>query len=289
MKKLISLLTIAFVATFAFADEPQYSGFRYIPEYTSKGELVTGDTTLRELGKIVYTEDRIVGERNVWGMRGFFVGLEAAAVVAQPTVTFKYSDNVVDDAKFSAQEGLQFTGEFGGRIGLNLNDKHRVYLGYRYQKEVNFDSINRVSYGGKDFVDYDVSVALNTHKVIFGYDYLWRSFNQNRAYVGAYVGYGRSFAKIEADQYAALDLFGMTTYTQAYNFSDSVKYNSGIFGVNLGHTFKIVKGHELEVGVRAEYAYSTPRSLDLNEEDYTTRVHNLSFGLFGTYTFNVDF
>lgn len=255
MKYFVSMIAASAILSTAMADEsvePNYSGYRYIPTHTQDGTEINGDTTLRELGKIVYTDGMIVGERNKSDIRGLYVGLEAGLSATQQAITIKNGDREDLGTK---NLGGRLAGEFGANLGMNLNDKHRVYLGYRWQMPSSFTD------------GYEIKTQ--THKVVFGYDYLWRSFGENRAFAGIYAGYARAIS----------DFY--------YNKDKEVTlgFNELLVGLNLGHTFKVYKGHEFELGIRTEYAHSAAKHY--NGQSFRERALNL--GLFGRYNFNFDF
>lgn len=259
MKSFVSIVAAtAILSTAAFCDEttePSYSGYRYIPTHTQDGAEITGDTTLRELGKIAYIDGRIVSERNKSGIRGFFLGLEAGLTGTQQHIKVR-GDNEADLGVRNL--GGRLAGEFGANLGMNFNDNHRVYLGYRWQMP-------------SSFIDSNINIDTSAHKILLGYDYLWRSFNENRAFVGLYGGYARAESEVD-------DPTGQSG-------SSTLGFNQLVLGVNLGHTFKAYKGNEFEVGIRTEYAHSAIRHYEGN----TYKARALNLGLFGRYNFNFDF
>lgn len=238
-------------------------------------------------------------------LQGIFFGVDAGLMSVQPKYSLSTGGQQgTQKDSFTADTLLgRLAGEFGVKIGLNFSENHRIYLRYAYQTRTKANGVTMHKFGsvGNQFA-VNTEAKTDAHKLVFGYDFLLETFKENRAFAGLYLGWARLNTKAKSTTYiisaANLTHYELETTPNTGNFN----FDAFIIGLNAGHIFKLYKGNELEIGVRAEYLHSSTEKSSVSSvlivnntsRDFGTSTikHNsssINAGIYAAYSFNLDF
>lgn len=261
-----------------------------------------------DLGEIANEKLALAKLNSTLNKRGIFVSLDAALLSVSPSysLTLKTQQGKQKDSFGADTQGGRLAGEFGARLGYNFTLNHRLYLAYRYQSKTTAKGTTFHELGdkGNQFA-VTTKAQSDAHKFVLGYDFLFRTFDENRAFVGLYGGFGLLKTKANSDT-RTISAANMTHYPVLTDPSSiNLSFKAFIIGLNAGHAFNLYKGNELEIGIRGEYvrgfekeskvsstmifntAGTSKRDLGTSPLKHNTSSFNA--GIYALYSFNFGF
>ncbi|TXE88158.1 porin family protein [Campylobacter volucris] len=149
---------------------------------------------------------------------------------------------------------------FGLKIGYRINENHRVYSAYNYSSEMS-DVIT--------IPKFTIDGEFDTHKILFGYDFTPKVFDNTRAVLGLYSGYART------------DLTLKTTL-----LSLSENFDGFTYGAKIGALYELNSSNEIEFGFKIEK--TTYTSENFYQSAIGSNFYNpeqTNYGLYLGYTY----
>lgn len=149
---------------------------------------------------------------------------------------------------------------FGLKIGYRINENHRVYSAYNYSSEMS-DVIQTTK--------IKIDGEFDTHKILFGYDFTPKVFDNTRAVLGLYGGYART------------DLTLKTTL-----LSLSENFDGFTYGAKIGALYELNPSNEIEFGFKVEKTtYTSENFYQSNIGSNFYNPEQTNYGLYLGYTY----
>ncbi|MBF7043345.1 outer membrane beta-barrel protein [Campylobacter volucris] len=149
---------------------------------------------------------------------------------------------------------------FGLKIGYRINENHRVYSAYNYSSEMSdVITIPRFTIDGE----------FDTHKILFGYDFTPKVFDNTRAVLGLYGGYARTDLTLKTGRLSLSENFDGFTY-----------------GAKIGALYELNPSNEIEFGFKVEK--TTYTSENFYQNNIGSNFYNpeqTNYGLYLGYTY----
>lgn len=149
---------------------------------------------------------------------------------------------------------------FGLKIGYRINENHRIYSAYNYSSEMS-DVIQTTK--------IKIDGEFDTHKILFGYDFTPKVFDNTRAVLGLYGGYART------------DLTLKTTL-----LSLSENFDGFTYGAKIGALYELNPSNEIEFGFKVEKTtYTSENFYQSNIGSNFYNPEQTNYGLYLGYTY----
>lgn len=149
---------------------------------------------------------------------------------------------------------------FSLKVGYRINENHRVYSAYNYSSEMS-DVIQTTN--------IKIDGEFDTHKILFGYDFTPKIFDDTRAVLGIYGGYAKT---------------DLTFKTNGLSLSEN--FDGFTYGAKIGALYELDSSNEVEFSFKVEK--TTYTSENFYQSSIGSNFYNpeqTNYGLYLGYTY----